>query len=160
MEVQSREISPVSHTFRKPSVISTPDATYNSPPHPRPLKLNYDTLPAPRLVSPNNSPSAPSGASSDSSVSLTPPPAMTPPNSSAFVPPTQLTEEENSSSCNEEGLHISQQSLPSLPSELSKPEFAFRPKSHSVKEVESYLDMNVTNKQGKYGMIKIIYFWS
>lgn len=136
--------------MKKTGIKKIHTATYNNPPPPRPLRSNYDTLPAPRLVSPSNSPPAPSGASSESSVSVTPPPTMTPPISSP-----QLVEEDNSSSYIEEGCHASQQSLPSLPSALNNTDFVLDPKSHSLKEVvESYLNMNVTGRHGKHGKNK------
>nr|XP_027207319.1 uncharacterized protein LOC113800717 [Penaeus vannamei] len=46
--------------MKKTGIKKTHTATYNNPPPPRPLRSNYDTLPAPRLVSPSNSPPAPS----------------------------------------------------------------------------------------------------
>ncbi|XP_047478892.1 uncharacterized protein LOC125031927 isoform X2 [Penaeus chinensis] len=149
---KSRGVSSPQH-IKKTGWKKTNVATYNNPPPPRPLKSNYDTLPAPRLVSPSNSPPAPSGASSESSVSVTPPPAMTPPISSP-----QLVEEDNNSSYIEEGCYASQQSLPSLPSALSNTDFALDPKSHSLKEVvESYLNMNVTGRHGKHEENKHFY---
>ncbi|XP_042881801.1 uncharacterized protein LOC122259240 isoform X3 [Penaeus japonicus] len=64
MYSKSREVSLPQH-IKKTGSRKARDAMYNNPPPPRPLRSNYDTVPAPRLVSPSNSPPAPSEESKD-----------------------------------------------------------------------------------------------